>query len=307
MRIILLAAAERGIRCFEKIASLINSEDELTVFTFPETSWEPPFSERLETKAKELGANFFKSSKVHNDEYKFLWDSCPDLILVIGWRYLIPESVYNSATIGCFVFHDSLLPKYRGFGPSVWALKNGEQQTGATLFKIASEMDAGPVLAQQKIAIEADDYIYDVVNKVTSSYLDILESIFPKFQNNTFNLEEQDHSQATYTCKSMPADFKINWHEPAEKIRNLIRAYSPPYSGSYCDLQGEKLIILSADIDYSKKYVGIVPGRIIKIEEGAGVYVGTGDYPLIIKNVLTSNSSIQNATNIINKISLTLR
>lgn len=306
INVVVLVAAERGLRCLQKICSMLSDEDKLTVFSFNETPWEPPFTDKIQRLSESFNASFYKTSKVHDSKYSHIWKAEPDVIIVIGWRYLIPESVYNAAKNGCFVFHDSLLPEYRGFGPSVWAVKNGENYTGATLFKIVEEMDAGPIIEQRKITIENDDYIVDVVNKVTETYIEIIDLVFAKLLNNDFILVEQDHQKATYTCKSLPSDFKISWNRDAESIRNMIRAYSNPYSGSYCYCEGKKITILNADVDNSKKYVGTFPGRVVKIEKGIGVYIATSDSLLLVRDIKVDDGEVVNASHIFNKISMTL-
>ena len=306
MNIVAMVSAERGAICLNEIINNLSNNDNLTIFTFKETLWEPPFSNKIQQIARKTNSKFYLTSKVHDDMFKEVWQNHPDLILVIGWRYLIPESVYNSASIGCFVFHDSYLPEYRGFGPSVWAMRNGESYTGATLFQIVEEMDAGPIVEQQKIPIKDDEYIGDIVNKVTDTYVSMIKRLFKTIKNGSLTLREQKHENATYTCKSIPTDFLINWNKSAESIRNLIRAYSSPYPGSYTFLEGEKIVILTADVDLNKKYVGSIPGRVVKIEKKIGVYISTGNGLLLIKDVRINDGSIINASNIIKKISITL-
>lgn len=234
MNIVLLVAATRGKLCLDKVGEHLTNGDKLTVFTFKEEPWEPAFSSEIEMTTLKLGGDFYLTKKVHDSEFEFLWQRTVDLILVVGWRYLIPKVVYESARIGCFVFHDSYLPEYRGFGPSVWALRNGEKYTGASLFKISDKMDEGPIVTKKKVWISNDDYIGDVVDKVTNAYLGILDEYIPRFRDENYTLLEQDHSSATYTCKSVPCDFKIDWNQPAVHIRDLIRSYAFPYPGAFC-------------------------------------------------------------------------
>ena len=66
-----------------------------------------------------------------------------DLAFLVSWRFLLPKAIFQQPRLGTFVFHDSLLPAYRGFAPTVWVMINGQDHTGATLFEIAEEMDSG--------------------------------------------------------------------------------------------------------------------------------------------------------------------
>ena len=62
-----------------------------------------------------------------------------------------PLHIYARARLGAFVFHDSLLPEYRGFAPTVWAIVNGRDHTGATLCHMADEVDSGDIVDQERI------------------------------------------------------------------------------------------------------------------------------------------------------------
>ena len=305
MHVVVLAAAERGRACLERIIKLLPVKAELTVFTFPESPWEPKFVAKIQAQSERCGARCFITTKVHGDEYSSIWSARPTLIIVIGWRYLIPASVYESASAGCYVFHDSLLPKYRGFGPTVWALRNGETETGATLFRIAEEMDAGPIVDSRTVKIEDSDYIGGVMARVTDACLQILDDNFAKLLSGQASLWEQDHTAATYTCKNIPEDFEIVWSNPATEIRNLIRAYSTPYPGAYTYLGDRKITIFSADIDNARPYVGAIPGRMLVANPGAGILVSTGDGQLLLRDIVIDDGKMRNASELPFSVSAT--
>src|SRR6185295_1046891 len=107
MRIALLCGTQRGVRVLKKLKELAPS-DEILVFSFGEKPWEPLF---LATLMQEHG--------VRSRYMLPLMDF--DLLLAVNWRFIIPPEIYNRARLGAFVFHDSLLPAYRGFSPTVWA------------------------------------------------------------------------------------------------------------------------------------------------------------------------------------------
>ena len=247
MNVVLMVSAERGMRCVEKVCSLLLPCDSLTIFTFKETPWEPPYVDSLELLAKEYNIDLHITTTVHSDKYTSIFKSIkPDLLLLIGWRYLVPKKIYDMPTIGTFVFHDSMLPKYRGFSPTVWAMVNGEPTTGASLFKITDTMDEGDIFIQKPVNISQAANISEVTNQVTEVYLDMLEDAFFCIRNGEIILTPQDHNDATYTCKRIPEDNLIDWHDSAISIYNLIRATTKPYPGAHTSFRGEKMIIWSA-------------------------------------------------------------
>jgi methionyl-tRNA formyltransferase len=134
----------------------------------------------------------------------------------------------------------------------------------------------------------------------------MIELLFDKIVIGDINLVEQNHEKATYTCKSLPSNFKICWDSDAESIRNMIRTYSAPYSGSYCFCEGKKITILKADVDTTKKYVGYFSGRVVRIDKSLGVYISISNGLLLIRDVRVDDGDVVNASIIINKISMTL-
>ena len=306
MHIVTLVAADRGRRCLEKILALKAPEDRLDVFTFKETPWEPPFSQSILDLSHRTGSPASVTTKVHQASFQHIWDARPDIIFVVGWRYMIPASVYESAKVGCFVFHDSMLPKYRGFSPSVWSMRNGEASTGATLFEIAEGVDEGRIVCQREVPFTNEDEISSVTEKVTRVYLEILEAIWPQLPDG-LTLREQDHSVASYTSKLIPEDFYLdfNTHSTAT-LHNYVRSYSRPYPGAFTRLNGDKLTIWKARIQETPTYVGSIPGRPVSINSDGSVTVATSDGLLRIETVSVNDGAPLSANQVINKLGFTL-
>ena len=77
-----------------------------------------------------------------------------DLILVLGWYYVIPQSIRELVKYGAWGIHASLLPKYAGGAPLSWAIINGEKETGITLFRMENGVDDGDIISQKSFSIE---------------------------------------------------------------------------------------------------------------------------------------------------------
>lgn len=307
MRIVLLCATKRGCRFLQKLAELC-PEDELIVFSFKEKPWEPAYFSEIRELTLAAKGNFFEAKNVGGPRWKKFWESTTyELMFSVSWRYMVPPSVYERSRVGAFVFHDSLLPKYRGFSPTVWAVVNGEEQTGVTLFEMAKEVDAGDITDQEVVPIGPDDIIQDIMNRVTEKYLEIFGRNIEKLKAGQAKSKRQDHSQATYTCKFLPEDAQIDWSAPTEKIYNLIRGYSKPYPGAFTFLSGRKLTVLQAQrLTGFENYAGRVSGRVVKIIPGDGAVVLTGDGGLLIKKVQIGARETVCATDLLTNLNLTL-
>ena len=286
MHIVLLCATRRGYLFLKKLCELL-PQARLTVFSFEEDPWEPPFLYDIRELTLANDGQFFETKQIGSNYWSKFWESTTvDLMLVVSWRYMIPAGVYRRPRQGTFVFHDSLLPEYRGFSPTVWAIRNGEDHTGVTLFEIADDVDSGDVVDNVRIPIGPDDTIGIVMEWVTQAYLDLLERNLYNLLNGTTSPYLQDHSLATYTCKLFPDDSQIDWTATSESIYNLIRAFTAPYPGAYTYLSGQEMRIWSAQrVVKGRRYVGGIPGRICEIQPGKGSVVLTGDGSLLLTRV----------------------
>lgn len=307
MRIVTLCATRRGYLFVQKLAELA-PQSELVVFSFPEEPWEPRFLDDIRELTLARGGRFFETKKVGSPRWGQFWDSTDvDLMFVVSWRFMIPASVYQRPRLGTFVFHDSLLPEYRGFSPTVWAIINGEDHTGVSLFEIADGVDEGDIIAQERVPIGPDDTIAAVMEQVTHTYLDLLEQNLDNLLRGTAPRYPQDHSRATYTTKRLPEDNLIDWSGPTEQAFNLIRATSTPYSGAYTFLDGQKIRVWSAKrLSISRSYIGRIPGRVVEVWPEEGSVVLAGDGSLLLTEVQLEGGEVVCATDVLNRLSQTL-
>ena len=81
----------------------------------------------------------------------------PALGVVIAYGRLIPEELLRVPPHGMIGVHPSLLPKYRGAAPVQWAVLNGEQETGVTIFRLAPALDAGEIIRQHATPITPEE------------------------------------------------------------------------------------------------------------------------------------------------------
>ncbi len=166
MHIALLCATQRGRAFLEHLFQQLSHcapQAQLTVFSFVEDPWEPRYLDDIRALAQGCGARFVETRRVEKASADL---PSVDLLLAVSWRYLIPANVFQAPRLGAYVFHDSLLPQYRGFAPTVWAILNGESQTGVTLCRMAEHVDAGDIVAQQAVPIGAEETIADVMARV---------------------------------------------------------------------------------------------------------------------------------------------
>lgn len=78
----------------------------------------------------------------------------PDLLISVAGNQIFKRPLIDLAPQGCLNLHTALLPKYRGLMPSFWVLKNGEKETGVSVFFVDEGIDSGPILVQKRVTID---------------------------------------------------------------------------------------------------------------------------------------------------------
>jgi methionyl-tRNA formyltransferase len=304
VRILLLCAAERGLRVLEKLATLVPA-DGLIVCSFREEKVEPPFLDGIRGRALALGARFYETRDVGRLPDPVLEEA--DLLIAVSWRYLVPPKVFTRLRLGAYVIHDSLLPAYRGFAPTVWALINREKEVGATLFAMTEGVDAGDIVDQRRIPLGDDDRIAEVMQRMTAAYLELLEANLKGLLSGTPPRTPQNHAGATYTCRRLPEDNLIRWEAPTEETYALIRAVSRPYPGAFTWLEDRRMVAWDARRVDAGRYVGRVPGRVVEVVPAVGAIVLTGDGALLLTESQLDGDEPRNASEILTRSGMTLR
>lgn len=178
--------------------------------------------------------------------FSFLEQTKPDLLVVIGWYHMIPKQLLEKYTFTGI--HASLLPNYSGGAPLVWAIINGEENTGLTYFYFDQGVDSGDIIAQKEITIDTDDTIKTVYAKVEVEAKNILNEYLPLLADGKAPRIKQDESKRQIYPQRNPADGLIDWTWDNRKIKNFIRAQTKPYPGAFTIINNKKVTIWDADI-----------------------------------------------------------
>ena len=170
-------------------------------------------------------------------------------LLSINYLFILEPDVLNKATGYAVNFHGSLLPKYRGRTPHVWAIINGEKEAGVTAHLMNANCDDGDIVRQVVVPIEDDDTGAIILEKYKLLYPDLVLQVVKDIESNKIDCKKQDITKATYFGKRTPDDGQINWDWQKERIRNWVRAQAYPYPGAFTYCNGKKVIINK--IEYS--------------------------------------------------------
>ncbi|OGA26839.1 MAG: formyltransferase [Betaproteobacteria bacterium RIFCSPLOWO2_02_FULL_65_24] len=173
----------------------------------------------------------------------------PEFIFSFYYRRMLCVELLAAAKRGAFNMHGSLLPKYRGRVPVNWAVLHGERETGATLHEMVEKPDAGRIVDQQVVPIGPDDQAVEVFRRVTDAAETVLRRSLPGLIDGSAVLKPQDLAQGSYFGGRRPEDGRVDWHQSAQSVHNLVRAVAPPYPGAFCDIAGVRVRILRTRLE----------------------------------------------------------
>lgn len=216
-----------------------------------------------------------------------------DILLSVNYLFLVEEDILSWPSKAAINFHGSLLPKYRGRTPHVWAIINGETATGITAHQMTLGCDEGDVVASRVVQISDLDTGGTLLEKYMAIYPELIQEVVESFRKGSTKFLKQDESKATYFEKRTPSDGAIDWSWQKERIRNWVRAQAYPYPGAFGFINGNKVIIDQVEFDdYGFKQGQ--PNGLILTEEPFRIKTPNG--VLLLKqvregrNVLTANS-----------------
>ncbi len=243
---------------------------------------------------------FFMGNPRKGKGYSFLKEFNVDVIASINYLFLIEKDIIGHANKLAFNIHGSLLPKYRGRTPHVWAIINGEEKTGITAHQIDIGCDTGKIIQQIEIPIEADDTGAIMLKKYSKEYYPLIKKVLDNLSANQLNLKPQNELEASYFGKRIPADGEINWNWTKEDIRNWVRAQAYPYPGAFTFCNEQKIIIdkvsfFQIGIEKEQKngeIIQITPIPIVKTCNGAISLdtIRTKNYTLTVGNILRNEN-----------------
>ena len=196
----------------------------------------------------------------------------PDLGVVAAYGRILPDALLEIPRLGMINIHASLLPKYRGAAPVHRAVIAGDAETGVTIMRVVSELDAGPMLITGRRRI-GDDETTPVVEAALADMgaALVLEAVEALAQGAAVE-QAQDHARATYAPKIEKREGAISWDLAAAEIHNRVRGLQP-WPLVSASLDGKRYLLHRTQVTRERAEV---PGGTV-LAQSDGMYVAAGD------------------------------
>ncbi len=222
--------------------------------------------------AAALGLPIHQPERIRRPEYVDLLRTLgADLMVVVGYGQIIPQSIIDLPHYGILNVHASLLPKYRGAAPIQWAIANGESETGVTIMQIEAGLDTGDMLLKARIEIGPDEDAPQLSARLAPLGSELLLQAIRELAEGTIHREKQNNAQASYARILKKEDGSIDWSWPAQQIYNRLRGFTP-WPGAYTSFRGQQLLIIRA-----KPFEGASLSPAVTRFEERRLFVGSGD------------------------------
>ena len=222
-------ATEKGYRALEYTIN-IKRQYIGCVITFKEVNVKYDWSSDIINLCNINGIPVYLWKDVKNSLFELFKEYSITNAVTIAWRYLLPMKLNEYLQDGLIVFHDSLLPKYRGFAPTPTAIICGENVIGVTAIFASDKVDEGDIIMQRQITIDDDMYIDQIIEAQALLCAKMLSEIIDLSLCGRLQATPQNNDDATYSIWRNTEDCRIDWNRSSVNIYNFIRALGAPLS-----------------------------------------------------------------------------
>lgn len=230
--------------------------------------------------AEELGLGVLRADRLDAEASERLAALRPDLGVIVAYGGLVREPLLSTPTHGWINLHFSLLPRWRGASPVQHALIAGDDRTGASVFRLVPELDAGDVFAERAHDIADGATAGELLAALAEEGAVLLAEVVDAIAAGTAIARPQS-GDPTYARKLGDADGLIRWTEPQDAVLGRVRGVTPE-PGAHTTIDGARLKVLSVKRP-ADDAPPLAPGAIAL--HGREVLVGTGSDPIVLDEV----------------------
>jgi methionyl-tRNA formyltransferase len=197
----------------------------------------------------------------------------PDLMVVVAYGLILPADIVDMPRHGCWNIHASLLPRWRGAAPIQRAIEAGDRETGVCIMQMDAGLDTGPVLHQERIALDGSETGGSLHDRLAELGADALLICLQRLAGGErLRPIPQPEQGVTYAAKLGKDEARIDWAESATLLERRVRAFDP-WPVAWCSIAGEHTRIWHAAVIRDRS--GLPPGSVIRADRH-GIDVATG-------------------------------
>ena len=250
-RVIFLGTPEFAVPSLEALARLRDAGvvDLAGVVTQPDRPGHrgritpPPVKER----AVMLGVPVWQPARLTREVAEKIAAERPGALVWAAYGNLIPRSLIEAAQGRAVNVHASLLPRWRGAAPVQRAILANDRETGITLMEGTAELDAGPILAQERTPIGANETAGELTLRLAIMGAALLERELPRYLRGELRVRPQDVASVSHAPKITSADAELDFARPADELVRRVRG-TAPQPGAFTTVRGRRIVVTKASV-----------------------------------------------------------
>ena len=248
----------------------------------------------VKDQALELGLEVLQPASTKDPQLaEALRHLAPDLFVVVAFS-ILPRRLLAIPRLGSVNLHPSLLPAYRGAAPIIWAVVNGENETGISTFRLNPRVDAGDILLQRRFAIGEHETAGELEARLCLEGATMMVETLNGLEDGQITGRAQKAQGVTRAPKLVKEDGVIDWSQPAEEIRNLVRGMNP-VPGAFTQWQSQPFKIHRAQHAEGSA----PPGTVLSADDRQGLVVACGTGALLLDNVQPAGKAAMEGTDFV--------
>lgn len=220
-----------------------------------------------------------------------------DVMVVVAYGLLLPQSVLDTPKHGCLNVHGSLLPRWRGAAPIQRCIEAGDTETGITIMQMNAGLDTGDMLYKTQLTLNADETGGSLHDRLAAQGPDALMATLSLLEQGKLEPEVQDDSLANYAHKLLKHESWLDWTLPAETLERRIRAFNP-FPVAAASMKGDRIRVLEAQqlTDTSRD---MAPGTLLAVTPD-GLDVACGEQALRLNRIQLPGKKAMTVRDILN-------
>ncbi|MFB9221474.1 methionyl-tRNA formyltransferase [Paracoccus cavernae] len=271
MRVIFMGTPDFSVAALRAIAA---EHEVVAVYSQPPRAagrGQKPRPSAVQKAAEELGLPVRHPERLKSPEDQAGFAALnADVAVVVAYGLILPQVILDAPRLGCLNIHASLLPRWRGAAPIHRAILSGDTETGVAIMQMEAGLDTGPVLAEARTPIGAEETTADLHDRLSQMGAVLIASVLARLaQGEQLAPAVQAEDGVTYAAKIDKAEARIDWSRPAVEVDRQIRGLSP-FPGAWTTIAGERVKLLRSRLAEGQGKAGTVLGGFtIACGEGA--------------------------------------
>lgn len=250
----------------------------------------------VKARATELGYSVLQPEKVRRKPFPAEVAAMnPDVLVVVSFGQIIPQSILDVPRFGGVNVHGSLLPRWRGAAPIHWAILSGDSETGVATMNMEATLDTGAVYLEARTPIGSNDTVETLEPRLSALGAPLLVETLDRLDAGTISATPQSEAGMTYAYPVTRETGLLDAaSETAATMERKVRALSPR-PGVWVALADKPVKVLAARVQTPAMFVPDgEPGTVVALPKD-GIAVATVDGVLVITRLQPPNKAAMNA------------